>query len=46
MVDLNALLPAGSGWVLSEARAINAKGQIAGNGTLHGRPHAFLLTPD
>ena len=45
MVDLNALLPAGSGWVLSEARAINAKGQIAGNGTLHGRPHAFLLTP-
>ena len=45
MLDLNALLPAGSDWVLAEARAINNKGQIAGNGTLHGVAHAFLLRP-
>jgi len=45
MRDLNALVPAGTGWALSEARAINNKGQIAGNGTLNGQPHAFLLTP-
>jgi len=45
MQDLNALIPAKSDWVLEEARAINNKGQIAGNGTLHGQPHAFLLTP-
>ena len=45
MQDLNASLPAGTGWVLTTARAINNKGQIAGNGTLHGQPHAFLLTP-
>ncbi len=43
--DLNALIPAGAGWVLTEARAINDRGQIVGNGTLHGQPHAFLLTP-
>lgn len=45
MRDLNTLMPAGQGWVLTEAHAINSKGQIAGNGTLHGQPHAFLLTP-
>ena len=28
-----------------EPYAINNKGQIAGNGTLHGQPHDFLLTP-
>ena len=44
-LDLNALLPAHSGWVLTEARAINDRGQIAGNGTLNGQPRAFLLTP-
>jgi probable HAF family extracellular repeat protein len=43
--DLNSLLPAGSGWVLQEARAINRKGQIVGIGTLAGKPHSFLLTP-
>jgi len=43
--DLNDLIPNNSGWVLSEARAINAKGQITGNGKLNGKPHAFLLTP-
>ena len=44
-LDLNALLPAHSGWVLTEARAINDRGQIAGNGMLNGQPRAFLLTP-
>ena len=43
--DLNAFIPAGSGWVLQEARAINRKGQIVGIGTLAGKPHSFLLTP-
>ena len=43
--NLNAFLPAGSGWVLQEARAINHKGQIAGIGTLAGKLHSFLLTP-
>lgn len=45
MRDLNALIPAEAGWVLTEANAINNKGQIVGNGQLHGQPHAFLLTP-
>jgi len=44
-VDLNSLLPAGSGWVLEEADGINAQGQIVGRGTVHGLEHAFLLTP-
>jgi len=44
-VDLNGLLPANSGWVLEEARAINNRGQIAGTGLFRGSPRAFLLTP-
>ena len=43
--DLNTLLPAHSGWVLTEARAVNNRGQIAGQGFLNGKPCAFLLTP-
>jgi probable HAF family extracellular repeat protein len=38
-------IPANSGWVLNEARAINATGQIAGWGTINGQVHAYLLTP-
>lgn len=45
MKDLNELIPAGSGWVLLQATAINAAGQIVGNGTLNGQDRAFLLTP-
>lgn len=45
MADLNTLIPAGSGWLLREARAINDSGQIAGNGLIGGQTHAFLLTP-
>lgn len=43
--DLNTLLPPHSGWVLTEARAVNNHGQIAGQGLWNGRPCAFLLTP-
>ena len=43
--DLNTLLPPNSGWTLSEARAINDHGQIAGLGLFQGHRRAFLLTP-
>jgi probable HAF family extracellular repeat protein len=45
MQDLNALIPANSGWELTWASAINDKGQIAGTGTYNGRRQAYLLTP-
>jgi probable HAF family extracellular repeat protein len=45
MKDLNDLIPADSGWVLINANAINASGQITGYGTKNGHNHAFLLTP-
>ncbi|MBW7886006.1 MAG: DUF3466 family protein [Caldilineaceae bacterium] len=45
MQDLNNLIPADSGWVLSEARAINNKGQIAGFGVINGQTRSFLLKP-
>lgn len=45
MRDLNALIPAGSGWVLNVATDINAHGQIVGTGRLNGQERAFLLTP-
>ena len=43
--DLNDLLPAGSGWELTFAYAINDRGQITGYGNVGGEVHAFLLTP-
>lgn len=49
MEDLNDLIPPDAGWRLTEARAINAKGQIAGAGVrtdaARPRARAFLLTP-
>lgn len=45
MEDLNAQIDPQTGWVLNEAVGINARGQIVGNGSLRGRPRAFLLTP-
>lgn len=45
MKDLNKMIPAGSGWVLTEASGINSAGQIVGFGTHNGRSRAFLLTP-
>jgi probable HAF family extracellular repeat protein len=46
MLDLNNLIPNGSGWTLTIAHAINASGQIVGTGkNPNGQTHAFLLTP-
>lgn len=45
MADLNALIPARSGWVLKEAEGINDRGQIVGQGLHHGQERGFLLTP-
>ena len=46
MQDINTLIPANSGWVLSSATGINIWGQIVGSGTLNGQTHGFLLTPN
>lgn len=45
MQDLNKLIPADSGWLLSEARGINDAGQIVGVGIVNGQQRAFVLTP-
>jgi probable HAF family extracellular repeat protein len=46
MTDLNDRLPAGSGWILTAATAINDSGDIVGTGLLDGQTHGFLLTND
>lgn len=43
VIDLNSLLPQGSGWLLSVARGINDAGQITGYGSFNGRSRAFVL---
>ncbi len=44
MTDLNSLLPAGSGWTLESALAINGAGDIVGAGiNPAGETHTFLL---
>jgi uncharacterized membrane protein len=43
--DLNDLIPAGSGWKLTDAYSINERGQIVGSGFKDGQLRAFLLTP-
>jgi probable HAF family extracellular repeat protein len=45
MRDLNKLIPANSGWVLSTAYSINDARQIVGYGTLNKQSRAFLLAP-
>ncbi len=46
MTDLNTLIDPASGWMLSNATAINDSGQIVGEGiNPQGQQHAFLLTP-
>jgi probable HAF family extracellular repeat protein len=46
IVDLNTLLPSGSGWTLLVAEGINDSGQIVGCGISPlGKTNAFLLTP-
>lgn len=46
MLDLNSLIPSGSGWQLKGAYGINSAGDIVGSGWLNGRSSAFLLEPD
>ncbi|MDD4117560.1 MAG: MBG domain-containing protein, partial [Kiritimatiellae bacterium] len=43
MTNLNDLIDAGSGWVLTNAAAINEYNEIAGSGLYYGQPRAFLL---
>lgn len=45
MLDLNSLIPSGSGWVLGEALDINNSGQIVGIGNFNGQTRGYLLTP-
>ena len=45
MTDLNALIPANSGWDLYEAFDINKRGQIVGRGILNGKYRGYLLSP-
>ena len=46
MKDLNKLIPAHSGWILTEASGINDAGQIVGSGTFHGAQRGFVLNPN
>jgi probable HAF family extracellular repeat protein len=43
--NLNDMIPANSGWILTEAYAINDKGMIVGVGSHNGKRCAFILTP-
>jgi len=45
LININDLLPLGSGWDLREARGINDAGQIVGWGITNGQVHAFVLNP-
>jgi hypothetical protein len=46
MRDLNDLIPADSGIVLNRATGINEDGVIVAYGTVGGRIHAFVLSPN
>jgi probable HAF family extracellular repeat protein len=47
MIDLNTLIPPGSGLTLTDAIYVNDRGEIAGTGLLlNGDVHAYLLIPD
>jgi probable HAF family extracellular repeat protein len=41
--DLNSLLPAGSGWELTQATDVNRRGQIVGSGMHDGVQRGFIL---
>ena len=45
MLDLNSLLPVGSGWSLTAAYGINDAGDIVGTGTYNGQTFAVELSP-
>jgi probable HAF family extracellular repeat protein len=42
-VDLNTILPSGSGWVLAAATGVNTKGAMIGEGTLNGADAVWEL---
>jgi probable HAF family extracellular repeat protein len=44
-LNLNDLVPAGTGWTLRQATAINDAGQIVGWGYVNGQTRAFRLDP-
>lgn len=44
-IDLNGVIPSGSGWELRDARGITDGGLICGTGLINGQLHAFLLKP-
>jgi probable HAF family extracellular repeat protein len=44
MTDLNTRVPAGSGWVLESAAAVDFGGDIVGVGTINGHRHAYRLS--
>lgn len=46
LTNLNTLIPAGSGWNLTAAYAINDSGLITGEGRINGVTHAYLLRPN
>jgi hypothetical protein len=41
--DLNKLIPAGSGWVLTKASDISNAGVVVGDGVHNGQPRGFIL---
>jgi pimeloyl-ACP methyl ester carboxylesterase len=43
LIDLNSLLPAGSGWFLETAHGINNNMEVAGTGVINGSQHAFRM---
>ncbi len=45
-LDLNSLIPTGSGWTLRSAEGINQSGDIVGSGSFGGFTRAFLLVPE
>jgi uncharacterized membrane protein len=45
ITDLNTKIDPTGGWTLTEATAVNDRGQIIGNGIHNGNRRAFLLTP-
>jgi probable HAF family extracellular repeat protein len=45
MVDINRLLPKGSGWRVTDVGGINNKGEILGVGLYQGKAGAFVLVP-
>lgn len=43
-LNLNSLIDANSGWVLTEANGINDIGSIVGTGFINGQQHAYIAT--